>query len=114
MREFLKVYGTEVQCEQALGTARWPNGFGCTRCCHTALYVLRDGACKVDQCNACRHQASLIAGMVIQGTKLRLTVWFLAINLISQAKNGLSALALKRQLGVSYPPRLVLTMNSCK
>jgi hypothetical protein len=30
-------------------------------------------------------------------------VWFLAIYLVSQAKAGLSALALKRQLGVSYP-----------
>lgn len=32
-----------------------------------------------------------------------LTTWFLAIYLISQAKTGLSALALKRQLGVIYP-----------
>jgi len=30
-------------------------------------------------------------------------VWFLAIYLVSQAKTGLSALALKRYLGVSYP-----------
>ena len=49
------------------------------------------------------HQASLIAAMEFQGTKLPLTTWFLAIYLISQAKTGLSALALKRQLGVSYP-----------
>ena len=69
----------------------------------TAHYVLRDGTRKVFQCNACRHQASLIAGTVFQGTKLPLTIWFLAIYLISQAKTGLSALALKRQLGVSYP-----------
>ena len=38
-----------------------------------------------------------------QSTKLPLTIWFLAIYLISQAKTGLSALALKRYLGVSYP-----------
>lgn len=37
-----------------------------------------------------------------EGTKLPLTTWFLAIHLLSQAKTGLSALALKRQLGVSY------------
>ena len=34
-------------------------------------------------------------------TKLPLTTRLLAIYLISQAKTGLSALALKRQLGVS-------------
>lgn len=103
MPEFLKGYGTEAQCEQALEDVRWPNGFFCPRCAHTAHYVLRDGSRKVFQCNACRHQASLIAGTVFQGTKLPLTIWFLAIYLISQAKTGLSALALKRQLGVSYP-----------
>jgi hypothetical protein len=31
-----------------------------------------------------------------------LTTWFLAIHLISQAKTGISALALKRNLGLSY------------
>jgi hypothetical protein len=55
------------------------------------------------QCNACRRQTSLIAGTLFQGSNLPLTSWFLAIYLVSQAKTGLSALALKRHLGVSYP-----------
>ena len=103
MPEFLKDCGTEAQCERVLEAVRWPNGFCCPRCGQAAHYVLRDGVRKVFQCNACRHQASLIAGTMFQGTKLPLTTWFLAIYLISQAKTGLSALALKRQLGVSDP-----------
>lgn len=103
MPQFLKDFGTEAQCEQALESTRWPEGFGCPRCAGKAHYVLRDGPRKVFQCLTCRHQASLIAGTMFQGTKLPLTTWFLAIYLISQAKTGLSALALKRQLGVSYP-----------
>ena len=39
----------------------------------------------------------------MQGIKLPLTVWFLAIYLVIGAKSRLSALALKRHLGVSYP-----------
>lgn len=103
MPDFIKDYGTEAQCEQALEDVRWPEGFSCPRCHGTAHYVVRDGPRKVFQCHACRHQASLIAGTLFQGTKLPLTSWFLAIYLISQAKTGVSALALKRQLGVSYP-----------
>ena len=44
----------------------------------------------------------------MEPTKLPLTTWFLSIYLISQAKTGLSALALKRQLGVSYPTAWLL------
>lgn len=103
MPEFLKLCGTEAQCEAALEKARWPDGFRCPCCGGVAHCVVRGGSRKLFQCNACRHQTSLIAGTVFQGTKLRLTVWFLAIYLLSQAKTGLSALALKRHLGVSYP-----------
>jgi hypothetical protein len=100
--EFLAQYGTEAQCEAALERVRWPDGFRCPRCGGHAHCVLHGSSRKVFQCNACRHQASLIAGTVMQGTKLPLVTWFLAIYLLSQAKTGLSALALKRQLGVSY------------
>ena len=99
MPEFFGRYGSEPQCEAALESARWPEGFRCP-CCGTSAYcVLRGANRKMFQCKACRHQTSLIAGTIFQGTKLGLTVWFLAIHLISQAKTGLSALALKRQLG---------------
>jgi transposase-like protein len=101
--EFLRQFGTEVQCEAALGRLRWPQGFRCPHCGESRHCVLRVGARKVFQCGACRKQTSLIAGTVFQGTKLALTVWYLAIYFISQAKTGLSALALKRLVGVSYP-----------
>jgi transposase-like protein len=103
MPEFFQRYGTQEQCEAALEKARWPEGFRCPCCGGAAHCVLRGGSRKLYQCNACHHQSSLAAGTVFQGTKLGLSVWFLAIYLISQAKTGLSALALKRQLGVSYP-----------
>ena len=65
--------------------------------------MLRGGARRVFQRRACRKQTSLIAGTIFRGTKLALRVWYLAIYLISQVKSRLSALALKRYLGVGYP-----------
>jgi hypothetical protein len=65
--------------------------------------VIHDDRAQRFQCKSCRHQTSLTAGTVMAATKLPLTTWFLAIYLLSQAKTGLSALALMRQLGVSYP-----------
>lgn len=103
MPEFFEQFGTETQCEAALRAARWPHGFRCPRCAGAGHSVIGGHSRSLFQCSHCRHQSSLIAGTVFQGTKLPLRIWFLAIYLISQAKTGLSALALKRQLGVSYP-----------
>lgn len=50
---------------------------------------------------------SLTAGILMANTKLPLATWLLGIHLISQARTGLSALWLKRHLGVSdFPTRL--------
>ena len=46
---------------------------------------------------------SLISGTIFESSKLALPKWFVAMHLITQAKNGVSALELKRHLGVSWP-----------
>jgi transposase-like protein len=99
---FLKQFGSEAQCEAELEQARWPEGFVCPCCGGTGHSVFKTGPHKTFQCKACRRQTSLTAGTLFQSTRLPLTVWFLAIYFISQAKTGLSALALKRLIGVSY------------
>ena len=100
---FLAQFGTDEQCADALEVSRWPQGFSCPGCSNANYYLLKVGKHKTFQCKCCRLQTSLIAGTLFQSTHLALSIWFLAIYLISQAKTGLSALDLKRQLGVSYP-----------
>ena len=46
---------------------------------------------------------SLISGTIFESSKLALPKWFVAMHLITQAKNGVSALELKRHVGVSWP-----------
>jgi hypothetical protein len=102
MPEFLQRYGTEAQCAAALQAARWPNGFVCPACGGSASTSFVRGELRYWQCGACRHQTSLRAGTVFEASKLPLTRWFLAMQLLTQAKNNVSALELKRQLGVCY------------
>ena len=45
---------------------------------------------------------------MFESSKLALPTWFLAIHLMTQAKNNVSALELKRYLGVSYPTAWLL------
>ena len=98
--EFLGLYGTVLQCEQAVFAARWPQGFLCPGCGYHKSCQLRQR--KVLQCIRCKQQVALTVGTLFDNTKLPLTSWFLAIYLLSQSKNGISAMDLKRQLGVSY------------
>jgi len=103
MLAFIERYGTEAQCEAELEQLRWPNGFSCPRCDSTTYGIIRDSRRQRYQCKACRHQTTLTAGTIMQASKISMRVWFLAIYLISQAKTGISAMALMRYLGVSYP-----------
>lgn len=97
---FLKQYGSEEQCRAALIQQRWPKGFQCPECGHKGHCRLKRR--DVLQCNRCKHQVSPTSGTLFAETKLPLRIWFLAIYLLTQHKNGISALALRRQLGVSY------------
>ena len=98
--ELFRDYGTEEQCAEALFNLRWPDGFQCPDCGCDRYCVIKTR--RLYQCNQCHRQTSLTSGTIFEQTKLPLTTWFLAIHLITQAKTGLSALSLKRQLGVSY------------
>lgn len=97
---FLAQYGREEQCHAALVSLRWPKGFVCPRCNGRRHSLV--GTRKLFQCSACRHQVSVKAGTIFEASKLALTKWFLAIYLMTQSKNDISALELMRQLGVKY------------
>ena len=98
--QFFNQYGTNEQCHSALFRWRWPSGFVCPECGHI-------GYCEITarglyQCYRCHHQTSMTSGTIFEYTKLPLTTWFLGMYLLTQPKNGISALELKRQLGIGY------------
>ncbi len=102
MNEFIAAYGTEAQCAAALQQARWPDGFVCPECGgreHSRF--LADGR-RYWQCSTCRSQSSVCSGTLFHASKLPLTKWFQAIYLVTQNKSNISALSLKRSLGVCY------------
>jgi hypothetical protein len=52
------------------------------------------------QCAACRYHVSLTAGTILHKTKTPLTVWFWAAYPTVTDTRGMSALLLRRQLGL--------------
>jgi transposase-like protein/ribosomal protein L37AE/L43A len=100
LREFNEAYGSERKCLLALLNARWPDGYVCRECGCKEFYEVPSRG--VFQCRQCRLQTSPKAGTIFQDSKLPLSVWFQAMHLLTQGKHSLSALELKRQLGVCY------------
>lgn len=102
LSQFVDRYGTEEGCERELQAQRWPDGWVCPACKGRQYSNFRRGRLLYFQCCGCRHQCSVLAGTVLESSKLSLRVWFQAAYVISQAKNSVSALELMRHLGVCY------------
>ena len=77
MPQFFERYGTEAQCQAALESARWPNGFACPVCGVAARTRFLRGGLRYWQCGTCEHQCSLTSGTIFAATKLALSRWFL-------------------------------------
>src|SRR5271154_2378159 len=97
---FEQRYPDEEACRKAWFAWRWPEGFKCPRCASTKYCEIQGR--QLLQCRRCRYQTSLIAGTVLQGTKLPIRVWFRAMHLLGQGKKGISNIELGRRLGI--PP----------
>ena len=102
LSEFMQIYGTREQCEASVEHSRWPAGFVCPACGATDHCVVWHDRVKTFQCSACREQTTLTSGTIFHSTKLPLQKWFHAMYFLTQTKNNVSALELKRLLGVCY------------
>lgn len=100
LAEFQRLYGTEDQCHEHLVTQRWPDGFVCSACGgRSHSYAHRK---RIFQCSACRKQISTRSGTIFHASRTPLTKWYLAIHLLTSAKNDVAALELARQLDVKW------------
>lgn len=91
----------EVPVRDWLGSIL-PDCFVCPECgAREHSCFVADGR-RYWQCAQCRAQCTVCSGTLFHATKLPLTKWFQAIYLVTQNKNNISALSLKRHLGVAY------------
>jgi hypothetical protein len=77
----------------------WPDGFVCPCGASGRAWSLKT---KPDtfECAECGRQTSVTAGTILHGSKLPLTVWFLAAFWMATHTNGLSARQLQSVLGL--------------
>ncbi|WP_167506101.1 transposase [Desulfosediminicola flagellatus] len=88
-----------TKCKAKLYKYHWPNGFECPKYGHNTCYELKTR--QLFQCIHYRYQCSITSGTIFDSSQLPLTTWFLGIYLITQAKDGMSALSLRGFLDIS-------------
>ena len=65
------------------------------------------------RCRSCRARTSLTAGTIFEGTRKALRTWSMAMWFVTSQKNGVSALGLRRVLGLGSYETAGLGCTSC-
>jgi len=91
IRQFQQDFPTEQACLDYVFHKRYPDV--------TQFYPVKGRKCYA---NPQGKQIHPLKGTIFEKSSTPLTLWFYAIFLFSQAKNGVSAKELERQLGVTY------------
>jgi transposase-like protein len=122
--DIAKKFATEEACVNYLEAMRWPEGVHCLKCdgqnvsryqtAETSREVKNRKTGKIEtktvpsrfiyQCmdSACHFQFSVTTGTIFSDTHLSLEKWFNAVALMCNAKKGLSAMQMQRDLRMAY------------
>ena len=101
LQEAVMHFSDPKVCEDALIASRWPRGVVCPTC--GSVTVRRLETQKRWECSNKhpRRQFSAKKGTIFEDSPIALSKWFVAIWLISSAKNGISSYELGRSIGVT-------------
>ena len=96
--EFMNFFPTDIECRKYLMSVKWENGFFCQFCNHNEYWTNEESSYCI--CCKCRHRISLLAGTIMQDSKLSVRVWFAAMWLFVTQKDGISAKSLQENIGL--------------
>jgi transposase-like protein len=117
-----KQFGSPEACNDFLEKMRWPEGVECIHCDskEVSRYVKQATTCRrfsaktgrmeakslparvLYVCRDCKKQFSVTAGTIFNDTHLPLEKWYTAVALMVNAKKGVSAKQIQRDLGTAY------------
>lgn len=99
--EFTKRFPNENAAIDYLVSQKYKDGYVCPKCgcVHKRIYHQKYDHKKL-YCNNCKSEFSALTGTIFENTHLDIRMWLYAINLVIVSKKGVSALQVKRELGM--------------
>lgn len=97
--EFMEQFPDELACIKFLEAILWDGKPTCTHCGHERYYPYKDG--KRYKCAKCRQIYNIKLKTPMEGTKIPLRKWFMAIYLFSNHKKGVSSHQIARDVGIT-------------
>jgi len=98
--QLARQYDTDDKCRRLLESLRWPDGVVCRFCGDDCCYGLNGR--NFHECGGCRKQFSVTSRTVMHRTRLPLVKWIVAAALLSNARKGVSACQMARDIDVTY------------
>jgi transposase len=100
-KDFQKEFPTDEICLEWLKNLRFPDGIFCDTCGKVTkhhLMATRRSFC----CQECGNHVHPTADTIYHKSSTPLTTWFYVAYLMAQSKNGVSAMQVQRETGVTY------------
>lgn len=99
--EFTKRFPDENSAIDFIVATKYKDGYVCPKCgcVHKGIYHQKYNR-RFLYCNNCKSEFSALKGTIFENTHLDLRMWLYAMNLVLVARKGISAMQLKRELGM--------------
>lgn len=99
--EFTKRFPDENSAIDFIVATKYKDGYVCPKCgsIHKGIYHQKYNH-RFMYCNNCKSEFSALKGTIFENTHLDLRMWLYAMNLVLVSRKGISALQLKRELGM--------------
>jgi len=99
--DLINKFSTQEKCIKHLEKARWGDKVKCVYCGSENVNSLPKEL--RHHCNGCRKSFSVTVGTIFHRTHIELQKWFLVMSLMLNARKGLSAYQIARDLGMRRP-----------
>jgi transposase-like protein len=109
--EIIKNFKSDAECFEFLETQRWPDGtVRCVTCGNDKISRItrktsattKNKKAQIYQCleKTCKQQFSATSGTIFHDTRLPILTWFMAVEMVMDAKKSMSAVQIQNLLGI--------------